>query len=386
METIKKWLWQHKEYPNFNYEQSAINPLLSEVSRNTGRLEGAIYGLNDKNLNALVIDATINEILQSSEIEGEILSRDSVRSSVRKKLDKTFDYIDDSSTHHTDGLVILLLDSQQHNTLLTEERLHGWHSILFPTGYSDGHKIDVAQYRSEEMSVVSSKGYRETVHYLASPHEELKEQINQLLDYINHSQEDPYVKSAIAHIWFVIIHPYDDGNGRIARTITNYVLSKELGLDHKYYSLSTAIRKDRKSYYDTLEKSQNLFYNREFDFTKWVLWHTHMINSAIESSLEQIKIITQKTKFWDKAREYPLNERQLKVLNKLLDKGMDNFEGGLSTKKYANMVSTSIPTAKRDITGLVDYGLIERVEGSAGRNTRYVISFFNSISQKQETK
>ncbi|CAA6816531.1 MAG: Fic family protein [uncultured Sulfurovum sp.] len=375
MEPIKKWIWQHEEYPNFNYIQSTLNTLLSKASRNTGRLEGAIYGLNDKNINLLVIDASINEILESSEIEGEILSRDSVRSSVRKKLDENFDYGNDSSTRHTDGLVSLLLDSRQNDTLLTEERLHAWHNILFPTGYSDGHKIDVATYRSDEMSVVSNKGYRETVHYLAPPHEQLRQEMNKFLDYVNSSKEDPFIKSAIAHIWFVSIHPYDDGNGRIARTITNYVLSKELGLDHKYYSLSTAIRKDRKGYYDVLEKSQNLFYNRDFDFTKWIEWHTTMISLAIESSLEQIKIITQKTKFWDKAREYPLNERQLKVLNKLLDKGVENFEGGLSTKKYANMVSTSIPTAKRDITGLIDYGLIEQVEGSAGRNTRYVMRF-----------
>jgi len=375
MESIKKWLWQHEAYPSFSYEQSALNGLLSKVSRHTGRLEGAIDGLTDTSMNALVIDASINEIVQSSEIEGEILSRDTVRSSVRKRLDASFDYGGDSSTRHTDGLVGLLLDSRDNKTCLTEERLHGWHSILFPTGYSDGHKINVAHYRSDEMSVVSSKGYRETVHYLAPPHEQLKEEMKRFLDYVNHSkEEDPYVKSAIAHIWFVSIHPYDDGNGRIARTITNYVLSKELGLDHKYYSLSTAIKADRKGYYDALERSQNLFYNRDFDFTQWVEWHTNMINRAIESSLDQIKIITQKTKFWDKARAYPLNERELKVLNKLLDKGMENFEGGLSTKKYASMSNTSIPTAKRDITQLIEYRLIKHVEGSAGRNTRYVIN------------
>ncbi|SFV66355.1 Fic family protein [hydrothermal vent metagenome] len=373
METIKKWVWQHENYPNFNYKQSTLNSLLLKISRHTGRLEGAIYGLNDKNINSLVIDASINEILQSSEIEGEILSRDSVRSSVRKKLDESFDYLNDSSTRHTDGLVLLLLDSQQNDTPLTHERLHGWHSILFPTGYSDGHKIDVATYRSDEMSVVSSRGYREKIHYLAPPHGQLTQEMNKFLDYVNNSKKDPFIKSAIAHIWFVSIHPYDDGNGRIARIITNYVLAKELGLDHKYYSLSTAIRRDRKSYYDILERSQNLFYNREFDFTKWILWHTNIINSAIETSLEQIKIITQKTKFWDRARDYPLNKRQLKVLNKLLDKGIENFEGGLSTKKYAKMVKTSIPTAKRDITGLIDYGVIEQVKGSAGRNIRYVI-------------
>lgn len=369
----KKWLWQHENYPTFNYNQSDLNTILLDVSRNIGKLEGSIYALNSENMNEIIIDSSISEILQSSEIEGEILSRDSVKSSVRKKLDETFDYANDHSTHHTDGLVSLLLDSSNTNTPLTEERLHGWHSTLFPTGYSDGHKIDVAQYRSDEMKVVSNRGYREIVHYLAPSHEELKEQMNRLLDYINTKEENPYVKSAVAHIWFVSIHPYDDGNGRIARAITNYVLSKELGLDHKYYSLSTAIRADKKGYYETLEKSQNLFYNREFDFTKWLLWHTDMIKNAIDISLEQIDIITQKTKFWDKAREYSLNERQLKVIRKILHIGMENFEGGLSTKKYAKMVSTSVPTAKRDISLLLEYGLIEQVEGSAGRNTHYRI-------------
>jgi len=373
LESIKKWIWQHDDYPTFNYEQSALKRLFLEISRNIGRLEGAVSGLNGKSMNSLLIDASIDEIVQSSEIEGEILSRDSVRSSVRKKLDEAFDYVDDSSTHHTDGLVTLLFDSSYNTTKLTQKRLHGWHSILFPTGYSDGHKIDVATYRSEEMSVVSNRGYREKVHYVAPPHEQLKEEMSRFLDYINSSQDDPYVKSAIAHLWFVSIHPYDDGNGRLARAIANYVLSKELRLDHKYYSLSTVIRKDRKDYYDVLEKSQNLFYNREFDFTKWIEWHTNTINTAIESSLEQIEIITQKTKFWDKAREYPLNERELKVLNKLLDKGVENFEGGLSTKKYASMTNSSVATAKRDISRLVGYGLIKQVEGSAGRNTRYTI-------------
>ena len=373
MRSIKKWIWQHNDYPNFNYIQSALDTLLLEVSRNRGRLEGLIYGLNDKNINSIIIDSTIDEILKSSEIEGEILSRDSVRSSVRKRLDKSFDYINDSSTRHTDGLVTLLLDSQENSSLLTKERLHGWHSILFPTGYSDGHKIDVATYRSDEMSVVSTKGYRETIHYIAPPHEQLEEEMSRFLDYVNYSKNNPYIKSAIAHIWFVSIHPYDDGNGRIARTIVNYILSKELGLDYKYYSLSTAIREERRGYYDTLERSQNLFYNREFDFTKWIVWHTNVINRAIENLIEQIKIIAQKTKFWDRAREYHLNQRQLKVLNKLLDKGSQNFEGGLSTKKYAKMVSTSTATAKRDISTLVNYGLIKQVEDSAGRNIRYLI-------------
>jgi Fic family protein len=371
MGDIKKWIWQHEKYPEFYYRDESLHSALLQVSRSTGRLEGAISALNDKNINTLIIDASVNEIVQSSEIEGEILSRDSVRSSVRKKLDEIFDYKNDSSTRHTDGLVELLIDSSDNKEPLTQERLHGWHSILFPTGYSDGHKINVAKYRSDEMRVISNKGYRETVHYIAPPHEQLSDEMDSLLNYINHAKEDPYVKSAIAHIWFVSIHPYDDGNGRVARAITNYVLSKELGIDHTYYSLSTAIRQDRKGYYEVLEKSQNLFYNRVFDFTNWIAWHIAMVDSAIGISIKQIEIITQKTKFWDIAREFPLNERQLKVINKVLDVGIEYFEGGLSTKKYASMTNTSVPTAKRDITQLIKYGLIYQVEGSAGRNTRY---------------
>jgi len=374
MAKIKKWVWQHEAYPNFNYDYESLGSLLSEVSRNTGKLEYAIYTLNQKNINDFIIDASTNEILKSSEIEGEILNRDSVRSSVRKKLDENFDYSNDHSTHHTDGLADILIDSSFNHEPLTKERLHGWHNALFPTGYSSGYKIDVAKYRSDEMSVVSGRGYGEKVHYVAPPYEQLLEEMEKLLHYINHTKEDPYIKSSIAHIWFVSIHPYDDGNGRIARAITNYVLSKELGLDHNYYSISKAIRQDRKTYYDKLERSQNLFYNREFDFTEWIAWHTDMIDRAINNSLEEIEIVIQKTKFWDHTREYPLNERQIKVLNKILDKGIEHFEGGLSTKKYASMTNISNPTAKRDISQLVEYGLLHHVEGSAGRNTRYAVS------------
>jgi len=375
MKSIQKWIWQHKAYPNLDYHQSNLNTILLTISRNIGRLEGAISALGDKSINTLVMNTSIDEIVQSSQIEGEILSRESVKSSVRKKLDESFDYSHDSSTRHTDGLVQLLLDSSYNGTALTEERLHGWHSILFPTGYSDGRRIDVASYRSDEMEIVSSRGYSETVHYVAPPHSVLIPEMSRFLDYINSSTEEPFIKSAIAHLWFVTIHPYDDGNGRIARAITHYILSKELGLEHRYYSLSTAIRQDKKGYYDVLEKSQNLFYNREFDFTSWILWHTHMINNAIDISLEAIEIIIQKTRFWDRARAYPLNTRQLKALNKVLDKGIERFEGGLSTKKYARMTNTSTPTAKRDITQLLGYGLIEQVDGTAGRNVHYIIRF-----------
>jgi len=369
----KKWIWEHSDYPNFKYDDSKLVTSLLQVSRKTGVLEGAVSTLNSSNTTSIQLDAVTNEILASSEIEGEILNRDSVRSSVHKKLDETFDYSNDHSTHHTDGLVDILIDSSFNHELLTEERLHGWHNALFPTGYSGMTKIDVARYRSEEMSVVSGRGMKEKTHYIAPPHDTLTGEIHTFLEYINHSGDNPYVKSAIAHLWFVMIHPYDDGNGRLARAIANYVLSKELGLNHKYFSISSAVMKDKKNYYASLEKTNKIMDNKDFDFTAWILWHTSMINSAINISLENIQTIVDKTKFWDRARDLNLNEKQTKVINKLLDTGEGKFEGGLTNKKYRAIAGTTQLTASRHIKELVDKGLLREVEGHGGRSTCYDI-------------
>lgn len=375
MEDEKKWVWQHKNYPNFPYNHVELDALLSEVSRNTGILEGTLNTLSSDSTTTIQIDAVTNEILASSEIEGEILSRDSVRSSVRKRLDETFDYSKDKSTHHTDGLVDVLIDSSFNHLPLTEERLHGWHNALFPTGYSSLHKIDVARYRSEEMSVVSGKGMKEKIHYEAPLPKSLENEMASFLKYINDSKDNPYIKSAIAHLWFVIMHPYDDGNGRIARAITNYVLSKELGFNHKYFSISAAVRDDKKTYYDTLEQTNKLLYNKSYDFTLWITWHTEMINNAINISLENIQCVVKKAKFWDRARNLKLNEKQTKVLNKLLDAGEGKFEGGLTNKKYRSLTGTTQVTASRHIKELVEKGLLHEIDGHGGRSTCYDISW-----------
>jgi len=371
----KKWIWEHTDYPNFKYNRTKLDTVLSQVSRNTGVLEGTISTLNTNNTTSIQLDAVTNEILASSEIEGEILNRDSVRSSVEKKLNETFDYSNDYSTHHTDGLVDILADSSFNYEPLTQERLHGWHNALFPTGYSGMIKIDVARYRTEEMSVISGKGLKEKIHYIAPPHDTLVDEIYIFLEYINHSKDNPYIKSAIAHLWFIIIHPYDDGNGRITRTVANYVLSKELGLNHKYFSISSAVAKDKKNYYAALEKTNKIINNKYFDFTEWILWHTSMIDSAINISLENIQVVVNKTKFWDRARNMNLNEKQTKVLNKLLDIGAGKFEGGLTNKKYRGITSTTQVTASRHIKELVDKGLLREVEGHGGRSTCYDIAW-----------
>jgi Fic family protein len=234
-------------------------------------------------------------------------------------------------------------------------------------------KIDVARYRSEEMSVVSGIGMREKTNYIAPPHDMLTNEMHTFLEYINHSEDNPYVKSAIAHLWFVTIHPYDDGNGRLTRAIANYVLSKELGLNHKYFSISLAVMKDKKNYYASLEKTNKIIENKDFDFTAWILWHTSMINSAINISLENIQTVVNKTKFWDRAKDLNLNEKQTKVINKLLDTGEGNFEGGLTNKKYRGITGTTQVTASRHIKELVNKSLLREIEGHGGRSTCYDI-------------
>jgi len=375
MQNEKRWIWQDDRYPHFHYDKSKLNKSLLRVSQNSGRLDGILTMLGVQKSNTLKVESSINEILTSSQIEGELLDRQSVRSSILKKMAGTVTQ-KDTSTKHTDGLVAMFMDSSTNNSALTIERLNGWHNTLFPEGYSGLHKINVAKFREEEMSVVSYKGGKEQIHYIAPPPDILAKEMEAFLVFVNKSEEDVYTKAAIAHFWFVTIHPYDDGNGRIARAITNYVLSKELGLNDGYYSLSTAIAEDKKSYYDLLEHHQKLLYNKNLEITDWILWHTDMINKAIEISLEQVQIAIQKSNFWDRTREYPLNSRQIKVLNKLLDVGVDGFEGGLNTKKYIFIAKTSTATAKRDIADLVSKNLIEQVEGTAGRNVRYVIKSF----------
>jgi Fic family protein len=374
MENEKIWIWQDDNYPNFRYDKDVLSESLLAVSYNSGNLSGILAMLGVQKCDTLKIESYINEIVTSSQIEGEILDRQSVRSSILKKIDSK-DVKKDTSTKHTDGLVAMFMDSSENNSPLTLDRLNGWHNTLFPAGYSGLYKINVAKFRQEEMSVVSYKGGKEQTHYIAPHPNMLAKEMDAFLEFVNKSKVETYIKAAIAHFWFVTIHPYDDGNGRIARAITNYILSKELELDDSYYSISTAIMNDKKRYYELLEHSQKLFYNKNLDITEWILWHTQMINQAIQISLQQVQITIQKAKFWDRAREYALNTRQIKVLNKLLGAGVGGFEGGLNTKKYISIAKTSTATAKRDIADLVSKNLISQVEGTAGRNVRYVISY-----------
>ena len=370
----KKWIWQHEAYPQFSYKKDKLSTLISEVEYLRGVLDGYSKLFNQDDIRQIEIERLTDEAINTSLIEGEVFKRESVRSSLRKRLDKEFDANSDKyATAMTDSLVEILIDCGLNKDPLTFERLHGWHNCLFEHQYSKLHKIKVAAFRkNDDMEVVSGAIGYEKVHYLAPPAKEIDEDIEKLIAYCNNNDENIYIKSAIAHLWFVVIHPYEDGNGRVARAITDYILSQGTTFTQfKLYSISTAINSDRKGYYDILDNTTNLFKNRAYDITPWIEWHLNTLKHAMQNGLKSIEYLVQKTKFWDRYSEYALNERQIKVLNKILDIGSENFEGGISTKKYMALTKVSKATAVRDIQQLVEFGCIEQIEGSSGRNIRY---------------
>ena len=376
-EDIKKWIWQHQNYPKFNYDKSQLSELISQIDYHRGILDGMTKLFNQDDIRKIQIDTLTDEAINTSLIEGEVFKRESVRSSFRKKLDKDFDALSDKySTKATDNLVEILIDCSLNKNPLTLERLHAWHNCLFENNYSKLNRINIASFRKDDdMEVISGAIGFEKVHYKAIPVSKIDDDIKNFLEYCNTSSENIYIKCAVVHLWFVSIHPYDDGNGRISRAITDYILSKySLNTEFKLYSISTAINSDRKAYYEILDKTTNLFLNRTFDITPWLIWHLNILKNAMQNALLNIEHLIQKTKFWDIHRNQPLNERQIKVLNKIFDVGIDNFEGGLNTKKYMAITKVSKATATRDISELIEFECIKQVDGTAGRNVRYTIN------------
>ena len=374
MTNRKKWIWQHKEYPLFKYSVEDFIPKLTQIAENVGRIKALISLLDEKEQDNIKIGLLTNEIVSTSAIEGEYLSRDSVRSSIGKKLNFDFYSNQDKSTYHTDALANILMDSIQNKEDLNLVRLHKWHISLLSHTPSNFTKIELGSFRKyDDIQIVSGSIGKEKVHYVAVPYKRVSDDINSLLDFINTSSDNIYIKSAIAHLWFVTIHPYDDGNGRIARIIGDYVVSKNFGLEYKYFNISTAIAKHQKNYYDKLETTQNLLDNPNLDCSLWIEWYLDMFNNSLEETLNIINKAITKTKFWDNIKDISLNIRQRKVLKKLLSYNDGEFKGGLTTKKYVAMTKISVATAKRDIQELVKYGCIYQIEGSQGRNIKYAI-------------
>lgn len=375
MSSTKKWIWEQEDYPNFTYDSKAIEPLIQKVSQEQGYLIAFTSMMNDENLKQRQFEALTNEAMSTSAIEGEHLNRDSVKASIRRKLglvtadDKKRDEV-------TDNLIAILIDANtNYEDDLTLERIFGWHNAMFPKGYSGFDKINVAQFRGEEtMEVISGPIGKEKTYYVAPPRNILEKEMSAYLQWFN-DQEASLIKAAIAHLWFVVIHPLDDGNGRITRAITDLVLSNiESSQISRLYSMSSAINKERSAYYEALEATTGYKVNKDpMDITVWCKWFLNTLHSALYDTKQSLNHILQKTSFWDKHKESNLNARQTKVLNKILDMGVENFQGGLNKRKYVAMAKTTSSTASRDIAELIVKGCIAQVEGSTGRATSYVV-------------
>jgi Fic family protein len=369
MSLERKWIWEHQAYPNFEYDREPLAPLLEEIKYYQGLLDGIYSTMNDEDLGKAQIEVFTQEAMNTSEIEGEVLNRDSVRSSLANKFRIDIG-VKDKSTRTTDGLVEVLIDAVSNlENPLDEKRIFAWHTLLFPKNENRLVDINVGKYREEEMEVVSGALGREKVHYVAPPPTVLEKEMQSFFSWLN--QDDAtIVKAATAHLWFVIIHPMDDGNGRIARAISDWVLAKEVNKRQKLYSLSSAIKNERKAYYDILEQTTK----GDLEITAWLEWFLKTFLQSLKDARETIEFIVAKTAFWDRHRNTVLNERQIKVLNRLLDVGYGNFEGGINTRKYASLTKVSKPTAARELKDLVEKGCLVQKEGTAGRSVGYEVS------------
>lgn len=359
------YLHQLKNWPHFVWDEQAFISLLSEVSNLQGKLMGKVELLGFQLKDEANLETLIQDVLQTSEIEGEMLNPELVRSSIASRLGLAYSGVVHSD-RNVNGIVELMLDATQNNTkTLSDERLFGWHAALFPTGRSGMYKIEVGQWRSRAMQVVSGGMGREMVHYEAPKAELLASEMQQFINWFNTEQKiESLVKAAIAHLWFITIHPFDDGNGRIARAITDMQLSKADGVNQRFYSMSTEINKQKKAYYAILERTQK----GDLDLTEWIVWFLECLKKSILSSNGIVDKVVNKHHFWIKNGSLISNERQRVMLNKLLD----HFEGKLNTSKWAKMTKTSTDTALRDITDLVNKGILLKAD-SGGRSTYYVL-------------
>ena len=360
------YLWEKADWPTFIWDEQGLTKTLARVSREQGRLLGKMEGLGFDLRNEAHLRTLTEDVIKSSEIEGETLSRDQVRSSIARRLGMDIGGLAPSD-RHVEGVVELLLDATSHYAdALTEERLFAWHASLFPTGRSGMGIINVGEWRDDSrgpMQVVSGPFGREKVHYEAPPAARIPDEMAKFLRWFeNPGETDPLLIAGLAHLWFVTIHPFEDGNGRIARAIGDMALARSEKTGQRFYSLSTQIRRENKEYYDCLERTQK----GELDVTRWQEWFLNCLLRAIEGAQEILSAVLDKARFWERFAKEPLNERQIKMLNMLLDE----FEGKLTTSKWAKITKCSQDTAYRDILDLVDRGALKKDTGG-GRSTSY---------------
>lgn len=363
---MAKYIYEHKNWRKFTWQDKAINILFGEVRLMQGKIIGQMNALGFFAKEEATLSALTLEVVKSSEIEGDLLNYDQVRSSIARRLGiNTAGLV--PSSRHVEGIVEMVLDATQRHILpLTSERLFGWHAALFPTGYSGPYKIEVGQYRTDKMQVVSGAMGKEKVHYEAMKPELVATEMNQFLDWFNNDNSiDLVLKAAIAHFWFIIIHPFDDGNGRIGRAITEMLLARAEGSGERFYSISSQILIERKQYYEVLQKVQH----STGDITDWLVWFLNCLKNTILATENTTRKILNKAEFWKLHEHTPINERQRLVLNKLLG----DFEGKLQTSKWAKITKTSTDTALRDIKDLIDKNILQSTN-EGGRSANYELT------------
>jgi Fic family protein len=360
------YIYQNENWTAFTWKESTLMALLAEVHRLRGKLTGQMGVLGFRMKEQTQLSTLTEDELRSSEIEGERLNTDQVRSSIARRLGMEHAGLVPSD-RHVDGVVDMTLDAVQHYRIpLTDDRLFAWHAALFPTGRSGLYSITVGQYRNREMQIVSGGMGYERVHYQAPPPSVVKAEMDLFLRWINeeNSPLDPILKAAIAHFRFIIIHPFDDGNGRMARALTDMLLARADGSPERYYSMSSRIMVERKQYYAVLQRVQH----SEGDITSWLVWFLECLKNALIEADQQLQGALRKADFWSQHEHTPLNERQRLLLNRLLD----GFEGYLKTSKWARIAKCSTDTALRDIKDLMDKGILQQ-QDSGGRSTHYTL-------------
>lgn len=364
-----RYFHQLPDWPRFHWDREALAAPLAEIRHRQGRLLGRMEGLGFALQKEAELETLTLDVLKSSEIEGEHLNPDQVRSSIARRLG-----LDAGGTEPADrqveGVVETMLDATQRFAApLTADRLFGWHAALFPTGRTGVRKITVGAWRDDTtgpMQVVSGPVGKEKVHYEAPAAPLLPNEIGQFLAWANESDRtDGVLRAALAHLWFVTIHPFDDGNGRIARAVADWQLARSENSAQRFYSMSAQIRHERNDYYDILEHTQK----GTLDITPWLEWFLACLGRAFDGTETTLAAVMRKARFWERSARLAINERQRAILNSLLD----GFTGNLTTQKWATLAKCSHDTALRDIQGLIDQGLLKKDAGG-GRSTSYSLN------------
>ncbi len=366
---MAKYIRQLPNWPKFRWDEKALSGTLAAVRHRQGRFVGRMEALGLPLRSEAMLQTLTEDVVKSSEIEGEILDTDQVRSSVARRLGMDIGALTPSD-QDVEGVVEMMLDAtQKYDSPLTAERLFGWHAALFPTGRSGMHKIAVGAWRDDKsgpMQVVSGAVGKQRVHYQAPEAARLDGEMTAFLEWFESKTDtDPVLNAGIAHLWFVTIHPFDDGNGRIARAIADMALARSDHSSQRFYSMSAQIRRERNAYYDMLEATQK----GDLDITAWLEWFLACLDRAFDGAEGTLANVLRKAEFWKKHAAASLNDRQRDFLNRLLD----GFEGKLTSSKYAIIEKTSPDSALRDINDLVDRGILKKEEGG-GRSTSYSLA------------